>query len=153
TKSKGSCSGPDAHIEEFLYRLARGDRQNDLLTQATQRLSDNSTPSTALINYFSGSLDLKAFEAAVESSKSDRLRCSTYFQAMWYASLPKDRALVKKFYEPLLKLDPLECPTYPVFARKFHPEGAQVHPPAAPQRHTLPVIVQATLPFGYPGAI
>jgi tetratricopeptide (TPR) repeat protein len=130
---KDGCDGSEARIEEFLYRLARGDRQDKLLVQAAQRLDDNSPASAALINYLSGSLDAKAFEAVVQSSKSDSGRCYAYFHAMWYANLSKDTALVDRFYGQLLKFDQLTCPSYLAFAKKFHPEGPQTRPPA-PQR-------------------
>ncbi len=122
--SKNRCDGSGARVEEFLYRLARGERQNELLTQATRYLGDDSAEA-ALINYFSGSLNVKAFEAAVESSKSDEVRCLAYFRAMLYAHLAGDRALVNKFYEPLTKFDQATCPYYLVYARKFHPEATQ----------------------------
>jgi TonB family protein len=131
--NKDTCGGSRAHIDEFLYRLSRGDRQNDLLTQAARYLGNDSTTRPALINYFSGSLDVKAFEAAVESSKSDGDRCYAYFHAMWYAYLSRDTALVNKFYALLLKLDPHTCSSSLVYARKFLPEGTQSHPPEQPR--------------------
>lgn len=71
--NKDRCGGSGSRIEEFLYRLERGDRQNRLLTQAAQRLGDDSTSSIALMNYLSGSLDVEGFEAAVESDRSEWL--------------------------------------------------------------------------------
>jgi tetratricopeptide (TPR) repeat protein len=128
--SKDRCGGSESRIEEFLYRLERGDRQNGLLTQAAQRLGDNSISSIALMNYLSGSLDVEGFEAAVESDRSDGFRCSAYFHAMWYAYLTKETILVDKFYKALLKFDYLTCPSCVVFARKFHPESTQTGPTA-----------------------
>ena len=125
---KDSCAGSAARIDEFLFRLGRGDRQNELLSQAAQHLGDDSTASAALINYFSGSLDAKGFTATVESSKWDGGRCFAYFHAMWYAYLNKNTALVNQFYEPLLKFDPHTCPADLIFAKKFRSESSQVQP-------------------------
>jgi len=126
---KDACGGSGARIEEFLFRLARADRQNDLLHQAAQHLSNDSSWSASLIKYFSGSLDVKGFESAVDSNKLAMARCGAYFDAMWYAYLIRDTALVNKFYQPLLKFDQIDCP-FGVFAKKFHPEAPQVQPPA-----------------------
>jgi TonB family protein len=128
-KSKGSCFGSNARIEEFLYRLARGDRQKDLLAQA-QHLDNGSAATTALINYFSGSSDVNAFEAAVESSKPEVVRCDAYFKATWYAYLSRDTTVANKFNEQLLKFDHFPCRASLVFAKKFHPEGVQGSPVA-----------------------
>jgi TonB family protein len=129
--SKNICGGSGGRIEEFLYRLARGDRQKELLAQATQHLGDDTTALTAVIDYLSGTIDVKAFEATVESSKSEGGRCSAYFHARWYADLAGDRALVNKFSGPLSNFDHLTCPVYLVFAKKFHADAPQSHPPAS----------------------
>jgi hypothetical protein len=50
---------------------------------------------------------------------------------MWYADLAGDRALVNKFSGPLSKFDHLTCPVYLVFAKKFHADASQSHPPAS----------------------
>ena len=88
--SKDACGGSTARIDEFLYRLSRGDRQDDLLSQAAQHLGADPRSRPALIKYLSGSMDAKAFEAAVESNKMDGDRCYSYFHAMWYAPVAGD---------------------------------------------------------------
>jgi TonB family protein len=117
---KGSCAAAGARVEEFLYRLARGERQNDLLGQATQHLDDDSPAFAALINYFSGSIDEKALVDKVDSTKSEWARCDSYFHAFWYADLTKNTALAKKSYDELSHLDQFSCATSLVFAKKFH---------------------------------
>jgi hypothetical protein len=136
--SKNKCDGSGARIEEFLYRLARGDRQKELLTQATENLGDDTTALTALVDYFSGTIDMKAFEATVESSKSEASRCSAYFHAMWYASLIGAADVSNRFYDSLLKFDRLTCPGFLAFARKFQLEGTHVQtiPQSAPNQST-----------------
>jgi tetratricopeptide (TPR) repeat protein len=123
--SENACGGAGAHMDEFLYRLAQGDRRNNLLTEAVQRFSDKATTAPALAKYFSGSIDANAFQAAVESSKSEFGRCYAYFHAMWYAFIAGDTPLVNKFYEPLSKFDQATCHYYLVYAEKFHPEATQ----------------------------
>lgn len=122
--SENVCGGAGARMNEFLYRLAQGDRRNSLLTEAVQRFGDKATTAPALVKYFSGSLDPTAFQSAVESSKPEFGRCYAYFHAMWYAHLIGDASLVSKFYEPLSKFDQVTCPYYLVYARKFQCVGS-----------------------------
>ena len=42
SNNKGGCDSPNAHLEEFLYRLSQGDRQNPILEQAASNLDNNS---------------------------------------------------------------------------------------------------------------
>jgi hypothetical protein len=123
--SENVCGGAGTRMDEFLYRLAQGDRRNNLLTEAVQRFGDKATTAPALAKYFSGSIDTNAFQSAVESSKSEFGRCYAYFHAMWYAYLIGDASLVNKFYEPLSKFDQATCGYYLVYARKFRPEATQ----------------------------
>lgn len=131
--SKDTCGGSTARIEEFLYRLSRGDRQDDLLSEAAQHLGADPRSRPDLIKYLRGSLDAKAFEAAVESSKLDGDRCYSYFHAMWYAYLKGDTALVNKFYEPIARFDRHTCPASLIFAKKFHSEGTPLALPSPPE--------------------
>jgi TonB family protein len=123
--SKDSCGGSTARIDEFLYRLSRGDRQDDLLSQASQHLGPDPRSRPDLIKYLTGSLDARAFEAAVESSKMDGDRCYSYFHAMWYAYIKGDTALVNRFYEPIVKFDRHTCPASLIFAKKFLSNGGK----------------------------
>jgi hypothetical protein len=123
--SENACNGAGARMDEFLYRLAQGDRGNDLLTDAVKRYGDKATTAPALAQYMSGAINATAFQESVESNKSEFGRCYAYFHAMWYAFIAGDTSLVNKFYEPLPKFDKGTCPYYLVYARKFHPEGTQ----------------------------
>jgi hypothetical protein len=118
--SKGSCDAAGARVDEFLYRLARGERQNDLLGEANRHLDGDSPAFAALINYFSGSIDVKAMEDVIDSTKSDDARCGSYFYALWYADITKNAALAKKSYDELSHFDQFTCGTSLVFAKKFH---------------------------------
>jgi hypothetical protein len=123
--SENACNGAGTRMDEFFYRLAQGDRRNNLLTEAVQRFGNKATTAPALAKYLSGSLDANAFQVAVESSKSEFGRCYAYFHAMWYASIVGDTTLVNKFYESLSKFDQKTCPYYLVYARKFQPEATR----------------------------
>ena len=119
--SENACTGAAEtrrRLDEFLYRLAQGDRRNNLLTDAVHRFGNKATTAPALAKYFSGSLDATAFQVAVESSKSEFGRCYAYFHSMWYASIVGNTTLVNKFYESLSKFDQTTCPNYLVYAKK-----------------------------------
>jgi TonB family protein len=118
-KRKNSCNGSEARLEEFLYRLSRGERKDGLLEQASARLDADSLATNAVIQYFSGAIDETAFEAGVSSSKSEGDRCSAYFEAMWYEELAQKPELAKRFHEQLVKTGQLHCRTELVYANKF----------------------------------
>jgi tetratricopeptide (TPR) repeat protein len=116
---KNACDGSDARIEEFLYRLSRGERRDQLLRQALERLDEESITTKATIEYLSGFRDEKNFEAQVESSKSERSQCSAYFEGMWYAEVTKKHALARKYYQRLLDTGQKHCRLEIVYAEKF----------------------------------
>ncbi len=116
---KDACDGSDARIEEFLYRLSRGERRDNLLREAWERLDEESITTKATIEYLSGSKDEKDFEAQVESSKSERSQCSAYFEGMWYAEVTKKHALARKYYQRLLDTGQKHCRLEIVYAEKF----------------------------------
>jgi tetratricopeptide (TPR) repeat protein len=116
---KDACDGSDARIEEFLYRLSRGERRDNLLRQALERLDEESITTKATIEYLSGSTDEKDFETQVESSKSERSQCSAYFEGMWYAEVTKKHALARKYYQRLLDTGQKHCRLEIVYAEKF----------------------------------
>jgi TonB family protein len=118
-KKRNICHGSEARLEEFLYRLSRGERQDGLLLQASERLDADSLATKAVIRYFSGALDEKGFEAEVSASKSEANRCSAYFEAMWYEEVAQKPELASRFHEQLLKTGQLHCRTELVYANKF----------------------------------
>ncbi len=118
-KRKNVCNGSEARLEEFLYRLSRGERRDGLLEQASARLDAESLATNAVIQYFSGAIDEKGFEAGVASSKSEGDRCSAYFEAMWYEEVSQKRELAQKFHEQLLTTGQRHCRTDLVYAEKF----------------------------------
>jgi hypothetical protein len=119
SKEKNRCDGADVRVQEFLYRLSRGERHNELLTQATARLDDDSPIDRAEIQYISGSIDDDEFEVAVQAGKLVRARCGGYFEGMWFAELEKKPAAAKKFYQRLLETGETDCRASLVYAKKF----------------------------------
>jgi hypothetical protein len=120
SKRKTDCDASGARVEEFLYRLSRGERRDDLLSEAIERSSDYNWPAIrTAINYFSGSIDEKKFEAGVEASKSERDRCYAYFEGTWYAEITKKPALAQKYYKRLSEEGKFRCRAELVFAKKF----------------------------------
>jgi len=132
--SENACNGAGTRMDEFLYRLAQGDRRNNLLTDAVQRYGDKATTAPALAQYLSGSINATAFQESVESNKSEFGRCYAYFHAMWYAFIVGDTSFVNKFYEPLSKFDGDTCRSYLIYARKFHPEATRSQ--SSPTQHS-----------------
>jgi TonB family protein len=118
-KGKNVCHGSEARLEEFLYRLSRGERKDGLLEEASARLDADSLATNAVIQYFSGTIDEKGFEAGMSASKSEADRCSAYFEATWYEEVTQKHELAKKFHEQLLKTGQLHCRTDLVYAEKF----------------------------------
>jgi len=118
-KRKNICHGSEARLEEFLFRLSRGERQDGLLLQASERLDADSLATKAVIRYFSGAIDEKRFEAEVSASKSEANRCSAYFEAMWYEEIAQKHEVAQRYHEQLLKTGQLHCRTELVYANKF----------------------------------
>jgi hypothetical protein len=114
-----ACDRSSAEVEEYLFRLGRGERRDDLLPDARSRLDDKSTSSRALIDLLSGKTNKAAFVAAVDSDTSQDRRCSAYFDALWYANLKKNRADTQDYFERMTKLGDFYCGSDLVFARKL----------------------------------
>jgi len=119
--NRNVCHRSHAEIEEFLLRLSRGQREVSILQDAAGRLGDESPTARAVIHLFSGSTGDAEFEAAVQSSKSEHGRCSTYFDAMWYAEIMKHESAAQRYYEHLSEIGTFHCGIELAFASKFKP--------------------------------
>lgn len=115
---KTACNVEEAKVEEFLYRLGRGERNNDLLTHANDDTQQRAATQAAA-KYFAGTIDEKAVESAADSSHSDRDRCFAYFEAMWFAEGAKDHSAARRYYDRMLQNANGRCRAEIVFARKF----------------------------------
>lgn len=117
--NRSVCHRAGAQVEEFLYRLSRGDRRDQLLQQATERLDESSIATRALIQYLLGATDKTQFEALVESDHFEDHRCTAYFDAMWYAESRKKLSDAQDFHHHLSDIGDYYCATELAFANKF----------------------------------
>lgn len=116
---KNVCDRSSAEIEEFLYRLGRGERRENLLPDARARLDDTSLAPRALIDLLSGKTSKANFISAVDSDSSEDRRCSAYFDALWYANLRKNRTDTQDYFQRMTQLGDFYCGSDLVFARKL----------------------------------
>ena len=79
--NKNVCDRAEAEIEEFLFRLSRGQRKPSILQDAAARVDGDSPTLNAVIQMFSGSASEAQFEAQVQSSRGSDRR-TAYFDAM-----------------------------------------------------------------------
>ena len=113
------CGRSDMMIDEFLYRLARGDRQEKLLDEASAHLEPDSNTTQAIIGFLSGQITPNGFSLAVAQAKTEGAKCGAYFDALWYEELIKRHDLAQQYYQNLLDLGHSACDVELVFARKF----------------------------------
>jgi len=118
SNSSDVCDRSGAEIEEFLYRLSRGERNDALLQQAAGRLPADAATRKALIQYLSGTLGDLALQAVATDGKSDFDRCSTYFYAMWYAELTKKPSVAQQYHQRLA--GPTKCSIELTYAKKYN---------------------------------
>ncbi len=113
------CSRSWIEVHEFLFQLARGHRDDNILQDAVSRLDDDSATAKAVIQFISGAIDETGFNSAVEANMSQRTRCSAYFDAMWYAELRGEGAMARRFDQRLGDIGKFYCGQELVFAKKF----------------------------------
>jgi hypothetical protein len=113
-----ACDRSGAEIEEFLYRLGRGERNDALLKQAASRLPADAETRRTLIQYLSGNLGDVALQAVAADGKSDFDRCSTYFYAMWYSELTNKPAVAQQYHQRLA--GPTKCSIELTYAKKYN---------------------------------
>ncbi len=85
--SRNVCDRAGIEVDEFLFQLSQGHRDDNILQDAISRLDDDSGATKAVIQFISGAIDEAGLNSAVGSEKSPRERCSAYFEGMWYAEL------------------------------------------------------------------
>lgn len=113
------CGKSDMLIDEFLYRLARGDRQEKLLDEASAQLEPDSNTSQAIIGFLSGLITPLGFSAAVTHAKTDPAKCAAYFDALWYEEVTRRHDLAGQYYQRIVDLGQSTCEVEILFARKF----------------------------------
>jgi TM2 domain-containing membrane protein YozV len=117
--NRNACQRAEIEVEEFLFELSRGHRDDNILQDALSRLDENSVATKAEIQFISGALDEAEFSSAVNSIKSQDGQCSAYFDAMWYAELRGEEAIARRFDQHLADIGKFHCGQELVFAQKF----------------------------------
>jgi len=113
------CGRSDMLIDEFLYRLARGDRQEKLLDEASGELEPDSNTTQAIIGFLSGLITPLGFSAAVTHAKTEPAKCGAYFDALWYEEMTGRHDLARQYYQRIVDLGKSTCDVEILFARKF----------------------------------
>jgi hypothetical protein len=122
-KKTEGCELSGMFIDEFLYRLARGDRQDALLDDASAKPTLDANATNAVVGLLSGRLTPNGFSSSMALAKTDLAKCSGYFRGLWYAELIKRHDLAQNYYQHILQRG---CATELLFARKFkRPSGAK----------------------------
>ena len=118
--NRSVCQRSAAEVEEFLFRLSKGDRREHLLQDATERLGENSTATRALIDLLSGTTNKAGFEVTLASEPSEDQRCSAYFDALWYAELQKKQSDARDYHRRMSDLGQFFCGTELALSTKFN---------------------------------
>ena len=117
--NRNVCDRSDIEVEEFLFELSKGHRNDNILQDALSRMDEDSVSTKALIQFISGAIDEKAFDAVVNSIRSEDERCSAYFEAMWYSELRAEDAMARRFHQHMLDIGRAHCAENLVYAGKF----------------------------------
>jgi TM2 domain-containing membrane protein YozV len=117
--NRNVCQRAEIEVEEFLFQLTQGHRDDNILQDALSRLDENSVATKAEIQFISGALDEAGFSSVVNSIKSQDEQCSAYFDAMWYSELRGEGAMARRFDQHLGDIGKFHCGQELVFAKKF----------------------------------
>ncbi len=117
--NRNVCQRAGIEVEDFLFQLSRGHKDENILQDAISRLDDDSASTKAVIQFISGAIDEAGFDSAVNSSKSQGARCSAYFDAMWYAELRNESAMARRYYQHLVDIGKFHCGEELAYATKF----------------------------------
>lgn len=121
TGNRNICLRGENEIEEFLLQLGHGHRDDNILQDALSRLDDDAKAPKGVIQYISGAIDEPALLAAVQSDKSQDLRCSAYFDVAWYSKLHNEEALSRRYYQRMVEIGKFHCGVDLLFASKLNP--------------------------------
>ena len=113
-KKVEGCELSGILIDEFLYRLARGEREDALLDDASGKPTLDANATNAVVGLLSGRLTPNGFSSAMQLVKTDLGKCTGHFRALWYAELIKRTNLAQNYYQHING-----CSAELLFARKF----------------------------------
>jgi hypothetical protein len=117
--NRNACHRVDFEVEDFLFQLSRGHKDENVLQDAISRLDDDSATTKAVIQFMSGAIDEAGFDAAMNSGKSQGERCSAYFEAMWFAKLRSEDAMARRYYQRIVDIGKFHCAEELTYATKF----------------------------------
>jgi TM2 domain-containing membrane protein YozV len=117
--NRNACHRVDFEVEDFLFQLSRGHKDENVLQDAISRLDEDSATTKAVIQFMSGAIDEAGFDAAMSSSKSQGERCSAYFEAMWFAKLRSEDAVARRYYQRIVDIGKFHCAEELTYATKF----------------------------------
>jgi TM2 domain-containing membrane protein YozV len=118
--NRNACHRVDFEVEDFLFQLSRGHKDENVLQDAISRLDDDSATTKAVIQFMSGAIDEAGFDAAMSSGKSQGERCSAYFEAMWFAKLRSEDAMARRYYQRIVDIGKFHCAEELTYATKFN---------------------------------
>ena len=116
-KKAEGCEISGMLIDEFLYRLARGDKQVALLDDASARSTIDANATNGVVGLLSGRLTPTGFSSAMGLAKTDLAKCVGYFRTYWYAELIKRHDIAQDYYQAMRR--PPGCGRELILARKF----------------------------------
>jgi hypothetical protein len=117
--NRNACQRAEIEVDEFLFQLSRGHRDDNILQDALSRADEDSVTTRAVVQFISGAINESGFDTAVNSSKSQGERCSAYFDAMWYSELRGESGMAGRYYQHLVDLGKFHCGEELVYASKF----------------------------------
>jgi TM2 domain-containing membrane protein YozV len=117
--NRNACHRVEFEVEDFLFQLSRGHKDENILQVAVSRLDDDSAPTKAVIQFISGAMDEAGFDVAMNASKSEGERCSAYFDAMWFAELRGENAVARRYYQHIVEIGKFHCGEELAYAAKF----------------------------------
>ena len=70
--NRNACRRVEFEVEEFLFRLSRGHKDENVLQDAMSRLDEDSATTKAVIQFMSGAIDEAGFDAAMNCESVSR---------------------------------------------------------------------------------
>jgi hypothetical protein len=137
SNAPSTCARFEAEVEEFLYRLSRGERKDSILQEAAnlgQGSGMGPAIRKAVLDYLAGAETNDAFAATIAASKNDFEFCRASLYGLWYSELTKNRPQGKRYHLALARSDH-GCRTELIYAKKFSvTSSAEPHPTAPHSR-------------------
>jgi len=134
TGATTTCSRFEAEVDEFLYRLSRGERKDSILQEAANvgpGLGMGLAMRKAVLEYLAGAETDDAFAATIAASKNDFEFCQASLYGLWYSELTKNRSQGTRYRLALARSDH-RCGVELDYARKFSTTPSSGPRPTAP---------------------